>query len=246
VSAVIHRAGTRGFFDHGWLRTFHTFSFGDYRDPERMGFGLLRVLNDDTVQPASGFGAHSHQDMEIVSIPLQGALKHEDSEGNRHVISAGDIQIMSAGRGIRHSERNHSDSEPVNFLQIWVLPEKRGIAPRYGQRTYDAAGRRNRFQTVVSPEGAAEDAIRINQQAWFDLADIDPGNRLEYEAHRDGNAVYLFVVEGRVSIAGSDLNRRDGIGIADPGPVPIRAYEAAAIVAIDVPMAPGDGASRLR
>ncbi len=236
MSTVIHKAGTRGFFDHGWLKTSHTFSFGDYHDPERMGFGLLRVLNDDIVEPSGGFGTHPHQDMEIVSIPLQGSLMHEDSEGINHAISEGDVQIMSAGRGIRHSEHNKSDSERVNFLQIWVMPKERGIQPRYGQKRFDAAGRRNRFQTVVSPDRSSDETISINQDAWFTLVDIDPGNRLEYTLRRSGNGVYMFVVEGRVEIAGTDLQRRDGIGVTDLERVPIGAREGATILAIDVPV----------
>jgi redox-sensitive bicupin YhaK (pirin superfamily) len=236
MSTVVHQANSRGFFDHGWLKTSHTFSFGDYHDPERMGFGLLRVLNDDIVEPSGGFGTHPHQDMEIVSIPLQGALKHEDSEGNRHTISEGDVQIMSAGRGIRHSEHNKSDSERVNFLQIWVMPKERGIDPRYGQKSFDAAGRRNRLQTVVSPDESSDEAIRINQDAWFTLGDIDPGNRLEYVLRRPGNGVYLFVLEGKVQVAGTELQRRDGIGVTDVERISIRALEGAAVLAIDVPM----------
>jgi redox-sensitive bicupin YhaK (pirin superfamily) len=236
MSIVVHKANTRGFFNHGWLKTSHTFSFGDYHDPERMGFGLLRVLNDDIVEPSGGFGTHPHQDMEIVSIPLQGALKHEDSEGNSHTISAGDVQIMSAGRGIRHSEHNQSDSERVNFLQIWVMPKERGIPPRYGQKTFDAAGRRNRLQTVVSPDRSSGETIWINQDAWFTLGDIDPGNRLEYRVPQPGNGVYLLVLEGRVQIAGTELQRRDGVGVTAAERVSIRALEAATILAIDVPM----------
>lgn len=236
MKTVIHKAGSRGFFDHGWLKTSHTFSFGDYHDPERMGFGLLRVLNDDIVEPSGGFGTHPHQDMEIVSIPLQGALKHEDSEGNKHIISAGDVQIMSAGRGIRHSEHNESNAERVNFLQIWVMPKERGIDPRYGQKTFDAAGRRNKLQTVVSPDRRSGDTVWINQDAWFTLGDIDPGNSLSYELRRPGNGVYLFVLEGRVQAGGTELQRRDGIGIEGERLVSIRAPEAASILAIDVPM----------
>jgi len=236
MSTVVHKAGTRGFFDHGWLKTSHTFSFGDYRDPARMGFGLLRVLNDDIVEPSGGFGTHPHEDMEIVSIPLQGALQHEDSEGNRHTISAGDVQIMSAGRGIRHSEKNHSAAERVNFLQIWVLPKERGIDPRYGQKTFDAAGRRNLLQTVVSPDRSAGDTVWINQDAWFSLADIDPGNSVPYELRRPGNGVYLFVIDGRVQVAGAELQRRDGIGIEGEERCSIRALEGATVLAIDVPM----------
>jgi len=236
MSTVVHKANTRGFFDHGWLKTSHTFSFGDYHDPERMGFGLLRVLNDDIVEPSGGFGTHPHQDMEIVSIPLQGALKHEDSEGNKHTISAGDVQIMSAGRGIRHSEHNQSDSERVNFLQIWIMPKERGIAPRYGQKTFDTAGRRNRLQTVVSPDRSSDETIWINQDAWFTLGDIDPGNTLAYERRRAGNGIYLFILEGRVQVAGTELQRRDGIGIEGEGSCSIRALEAASVLAIDVPM----------
>jgi redox-sensitive bicupin YhaK (pirin superfamily) len=238
VSTVVHEAGTRGSFDHGWLKTSHTFSFAQYQNPERMGFGVLRVLNDDIVEPSGGFDTHPHQDMEIVSIPLQGSLKHQDSEGNRHIISAGDVQIMSAGTGIRHSEHNQSDAERVNFLQIWVLPKERGIKPRYGQRTFDAVARRNRFQIVVSPDQTTNDTTWINQDAWFALADIDPGNRLKYDVRRPGNGAYLFVVDGRVQIAGAELQRRDGIGVDGEERVSVVAHEAATVLAIDVPKGP--------
>ena len=236
MNPVVHRAETRGFADHGWLKTSHTFSFAQYHDPQRMGFGLLRVLNDDIVEPSRGFGTHPHEEMEIVSIPLTGSLRHQDSEGNHHLIRAGDVQIMSAGTGIRHSEHNASDGETINFLQIWILPKKRGIAPRYGQNTFDPAQRRNRFQIVVAPEGEAGKAIGINQDAWFSLAEIETGARIEAATRHAGNGLYLFIIEGRVQVAGEELGRRDGIGIADPGGVTIEALAPATVLAIDVPM----------
>jgi len=236
MNQVIHRADTRGFADHGWLKTSHTFSFAQYHDPQRMGFGLLRVLNDDIVEPSRGFGTHPHEDMEIVSIPLTGSLRHQDSEGNRHLIRAGDVQIMSAGTGIRHSEFNGSDGETVNFLQIWILPKKRGITPRYAQKTFDAAQRRNRLQTVVAPEDEAGEAIGMNQDAWFSLAEIGPGARVEAATRRAGNGLYLFIIEGSVRVAGEELRRRDGIGLEDPGRVTIEGIAPSTVLVIDVPM----------
>lgn len=235
MNKTLHRAGSRGLAEHGWLRSRHTFSFAGYHDPGRMGFGRLRVINDDVVAPGGGFGTHPHDNMEIVSIPLTGALRHRDSMGNTHIIRPGEVQLMSAGTGITHSEYNDSGAEPVNFLQIWVLPKVRDIEPRYGQRAFDAARRRNRFQWVVSPDGR-EDSLVINQDAFLSLADLEAGSRVAYAPHRTGNGVYLFVIEGGVEAAGERLRRRDALGLEEIGAVAIAADGAARVLAIEVPM----------
>ena len=235
MNKILHRADSRGLADHGWLRSRHTFSFAGYHDPKRMGFGRLRVINDDVVAPGGGFGTHPHDNMEIVSVPLTGALRHRDSMGNTHIIRHGEVQVMSAGTGITHSEYNDSDAEPVNFLQIWVLPKVRDIEPRYGQRAFDAAQRRNRFQVVVSPDGR-EDSIAINQDAFFSLADLEAGGRVTYTPHQPGNGVYLFVIEGGVEAAGERLRRRDALGLEEVGAMAIGADPETRVLAIEVPM----------
>ena len=214
MKTALHKAETRGRAEHGWLHSRHTFSFADYYNIERMGFGALRVINDDIVAPGAGFGTHAHDNMEIVSIPLQGSLRHEDSMGNVQLIQHGEVQIMSAGTGISHSEYNASDSDPVNFLQIWVIPKQRDIAPRYGQQEFPAENREDRFQTVVARD-SEEGAVWINQDAWFSLGDFSPGHRESYRLHTDQNGIYVFVLEGEVEVAGERLGRRDGMGIIE-------------------------------
>ncbi len=199
MNTVVHKSDSRGSADHGWLRSRHTFSFAGYHNPDRVHFGALRVLNDDTVSGGNGFGTHPHDNMEIISIPLFGDLEHKDSTGTGEVIKTGDVQIMSAGSGLRHSEFNHSKEEEVQFLQIWVFPKERDITPRYEQKTFDPEDRMNKFQTVVSPEGA--DALWINQDAYFSLANLDAGMELSYEVKKPGNGVYFFVLNGEINIA---------------------------------------------
>lgn len=235
MNAIYHENESRGLADHGWLVSRHTFSFASYFNPERMNFGLLRVLNDDIVQPTRGFGTHPHDNMEIVSIPLHGSLRHQDSMGNEHIISAGEVQIMSAGTGLTHSEYNNSSSEDVNFLQIWVMPKERNITPRYGQEFFDAAGRKNRFQLLVAPHGLQE-TMWINQDAWFSLADIEAGQNVVYEKKDKEHGVYFFVIEGDINISGHDVHRRDGLGLADGEAYPAVAGTNAQLLAIEVPM----------
>lgn len=183
MKKVLHRTDTRGYFDHGWLKTNHSFSFGQYHDPERMHFGVLRVLNDDWVKPRYGFGTHPHENMEIVSIVLEGELAHKDSEGNEEVIRPGEIQVMSAGTGVRHSEYNYSKTESVSFLQIWVVPDKNGYKPRYDQKMFDPADRKNRIQTVISPN-KENGGLWLNQNAWFSLANLDAGESVSYRLNQ--------------------------------------------------------------
>jgi len=231
---VYHAADTRGHADHGWLDTYHSFSFASWHNPERMHFGALRVLNDDYVAGGGGFGTHPHDNMEIVSIPLEGDLQHQDNMGNTAVIRSGDVQIMSAGTGVMHSEKNQSASDAVRFLQIWVFPNKRDIAPRYDQETFDRAAEHNGFLTVVSPDGA--DGVRMHQNAWFHLSSWDAGHADAYRLHGAGQGVYAFVLEGSVTIDGRMLNRRDGLGVWDTDAVEIAASEDARFLLMEVPM----------
>jgi len=235
VNIEIHRADTRGIAEHGWLHSKHTFSFASYYDPERMGFGKLRVINDDIVEPGAGFGTHPHDNMEIISIPLSGSLRHQDSMGNQHTIKTGDVQIMSAGTGLTHSEYNGSDTEQVNFFQIWVLPKYRNIKPRYDQITLEREKLHNKFLVVVSPDKQAESAW-INQDAWLSLGLFDANQLIEYKIKQEGNGIYLLVVEGQVAIGGEILNRRDAIAISDSNNINITVNEKSKILVIDVPV----------
>jgi redox-sensitive bicupin YhaK (pirin superfamily) len=235
MTHILHKADSRGLADHGWLVSRHTFSFADYHNPERVHFGLLRVINDDIVKPGRGFGTHPHENMEIVSIPLAGSLRHQDSMGNKHVINAGEVQIMSAGSGLTHSEYNNSAQEDVNFLQIWVFPKEKNITPRYGQKLFAKSDRHNRFQTLVSPDKDSG-AIWINQDAWFSMADLDAGITLKYRKHRADSGFYFFVISGQVVIEGHDLGRRDGLGISEGNDVQISAQSQAELLCIEVPM----------
>ncbi|HFD87098.1 MAG TPA: pirin family protein [Gammaproteobacteria bacterium] len=235
MNKVIHRAESRGLADHGWLRSRHTFSFAGYYDSQRMGFGKLRVINDDVVMGGGGFDTHPHENMEIISVPLSGALKHQDSMGNTHVIRHGEIQLMSAGTGITHSEYNYSDTHPVNFLQIWVQPREMDITPRYGQKAFPESGQHNNFQLLISPEKKS-DTIWINQDAYFSLGDFDQGARIHYALHTPGNGIYVFVIDGEIELADERLASRDAIGLTDLDGADIRAVADSRILLIEVPM----------
>ncbi|MHA6248831.1 pirin family protein [Pontibacter sp. CAU 1760] len=232
---VIHKAATRGHANHGWLNSYHSFSFASYNNPERMGFGLLRVLNDDEVAAGMGFGAHPHDNMEIISIPLEGELAHKDSTGNSKVIRTNEVQIMSAGTGLTHSEFNNSKTVPVKFLQIWVFPKETNIKPRYEQKAFNPEDRVNQLQTVVSPDKNS-DAIWINQDAWFTLGSLQAGFSEAYKLHQPGNGVYAFVLQGEVEIDGEKLGKRDGMGISETDAFQIKASGDAEVVLIEVPM----------
>ncbi len=235
MKTIIHRGNTRGFADHGWLQSYHTFSFAGYYNPERIHFGALRVLNDDTVKGGMGFGAHPHDNMEIVSIPLSGALEHKDNTGRHKIINQHDVQIMSAGTGIQHSEFNASKKDPVKFLQIWLFPKEKDIAPRYDQKTFDPAGRANRLQTVVAPD-ESDDSLWINQDAWFSLGKFDKGQAVTYSARRRQNGAYLFVLNGKVKIGDDVLESRDAMGITDYDQLRIAVEEDTEFLLMDVPM----------
>ena len=235
MKTIIHRGNTRGFADHGWLQSYHTFSFAGYYNPERIHFGALRVLNDDTVKGGMGFGAHPHDNMEIVSIPLSGALEHKDNTGRHKIINQHDVQIMSAGTGIQHSEFNASKKDPVKFLQIWLFPKEKDIPPRYDQKTFDPSDRINRLQTVVAPD-KSDDTLWINQDAWFSLGTFKKGQSVTYVAKRPQNGAYLFVLTGKVKVGEEVLESRDAIGITDYDQVQIVVEEDTEFLLMDVPM----------
>jgi redox-sensitive bicupin YhaK (pirin superfamily) len=239
MRTFLHKADSRGKAELGWLHSRHTFSFAQYYDPQRMGFGTLRVLNDDIVEPGAGFGTHSHDNMEIISVALAGSMRHQDSMGNTYVIKQGEVQVMSAGTGVSHSEYNASDTEPLNFLQIWVLPKQTGIEPRYGQKEFTAAERNNEFQTIIAPDASPDisnGALGINQDAWFSLADFAAGRNGTYRLKADGTGVYIFVIEGEIETAAGRLGRRDGIGIVETAAIEIEAIADSQLLIIEVPL----------
>jgi len=235
MKTTLYSADSRGFADHGWLKARHSFSFAGYFNRDRMHFGLLRVLNDDIVDPGQGFGTHPHDNMEIVTIPLIGALEHKDSTGNIGVIHPNEVQIMSAGSGLYHSEYNHSKEEICNLLQIWVFPKERDIKPRYDQRIFSPEERENQFCTLVSPE-EKDNALWINQDAYFSRAKIDGGKSLLYTIKKKGNIAYLFVIEGEVILADNKLNRRDALGIEETDNFEITAETTSEVLVIEIPV----------
>lgn len=230
---TIHRSETRGYADHGWLKSRFTFSFAEYYDPERMGFGALRVINDDEIAGGSGFGMHPHQNMEIVSIPLAGALRHEDDMGHAAIIREGDVQVMSAGTGVLHSEYNANETEAGKFLQIWILSREQGVAPRYDQATVGWRDKKNIFQKIVGPE--QEGGLWIHQDAWVLIGAFESPEVITYQVKRQGNGVYAFVIAGSAEIAGEAFGSRDGIGIWDTDTVDIKPAPGSEILLFDVP-----------
>lgn len=234
MKTVLHLAATRGHANFGWLDSYHSFSFGHYYDPERVHFGALRVLNDDTVSAGMGFGKHPHDNMEIVSIPLSGDLHHKDSTGRDEIIREHDVQIMSAGSGIAHSEMNANRDKAVKFLQIWVMPKEQNIEPRYEQKSFKPENRVNQLLTVVAPDN--EDAVWINQDAWFSLGNFTKDFSTSYQLKKSGNGVYIFVLEGSLEIKGQTIGTRDGLGISEIETIDIKASTNAQIVLIEIPM----------
>jgi redox-sensitive bicupin YhaK (pirin superfamily) len=233
---VFHPADSRGHANHGWLNSYHTFSFAGYYNPEREQFGVLRVLNDDEVSGGMGFGAHPHNNMEIISIPLEGDLEHKDNMGNKEVIRQGDVQVMSAGTGVTHSEYNKNPDRPVKFLQIWLFPNKVNVKPRYDQITLKEEDRHNKLQQIISPN--PDDAgTWIHQDAWFSLGKFDKGQSFDYEIKKPGNGAYLFVLSGSFTAEGQQLGRRDGLGVWDTEKINIAATEdGAEVLVMEVPM----------
>ncbi|MEM7106235.1 MAG: pirin family protein [Bacteroidota bacterium] len=235
MKTVLHKANTRGHANHGWLDSHHSFSFANYRNPERMHFGVLRVLNDDIVAGGRGFGTHPHDNMEIISIPLEGDLQHKDSMGNIAVIKQGDVQAMSAGTGIFHSEFNKNQDKAVKFLQIWLFPNKKNVEPRYDQITLKNNNLKNQLYQVLSPN-ANDDGVWIHQNAWFHMGNLEKDFETIYSIKSNGNGVYAFILEGDVTIEGQPLNKRDGFGIWDTDKINIKADNDAKILLMEVPM----------
>ena len=237
MKTILHKANTRGYADHGWLKSHHTFSFASYQDPNRMNFGALRVLNDDVVKPKMGFGTHPHQNMEIISIPLEGALSHKDSMGNKRAIEVGEVQVMSAGTGLTHSEFNDSKTDEVNFLQLWIIPEEMSVKPNYEQRKFSDEGKLNKLQTVVAPKDKLEgEALPISQQAYIYRSTLEAGNTLNLSLKSESNGFYVFVAEGEVEVAGNSLSKRDAIGISEAENITFKSDEKSELIIIEVPM----------
>ncbi len=235
MNTIVHRANERGYANHGWLESNHSFSFASWYNSERMGFGLLRVLNDDIIAPSTGFDIHPHRNMEIISIPVSGALRHKDNGGNEEVIRDSDVQVMSAGTGIYHSEYNASDTENANFLQLWIFPKQANIAPRYDQKSFDLDERKNRFQFLASGK-ALNGALEINQDAHVSITNLDSGKSLTYTVQEKGNGVYLFVIRGAIAAGGERLNRKDAAGFWDMNEIAIDALEDTEVLVVEVPM----------
>jgi len=236
ANTILHKSETRGDANHGWLQSKHTFSFANYYNPQRMHFGVLRVLNDDRVEAGMGFGTHPHDNMEIISIPLEGDLEHKDSMGNITVIKKGDVQVMSAGSGITHSEYNRSKDSLVKFLQIWVFPNKKNVTPRYDQISLDINDRHNKLQQILSPN-ANEEGVWIHQDAWFFMGKFDKDLEVEYKIKKPGNGVYAFILSGDFTIDGIALNTRDGLGLWSTEKIAIKSdSNEAEILLMEVPM----------
>lgn len=236
MKTILHKAATRGHANHGWLNSFHTFSFANYYDPERIHFGALRVLNDDTVAGGGGFGTHPHDNMEIISIPLSGDLEHKDSTGTHGVIRHGEVQVMSAGTGVKHSEFNKNEDIPVKFLQIWVFPKEKGVKPRYQQASFDFQSKKDSLQQIVSPS-VDDDGLWIHQNAWFNIGVFGKGTALDYELHSPENGVYVFVIEDSFVVNGQTLEKRDGLGIWEVNALSLESLsDDAEVLLMEVPM----------
>jgi redox-sensitive bicupin YhaK (pirin superfamily) len=234
MKKIVHKADTRGYANHGWLKSYHTFSFAGYNNPERMNFGMLRVLNDDVVQPKMGFGTHPHRNMEIISIPISGALSHKDSMDNKRSIEVGEVQVMSAGNGLTHSEFNDSKTNETNFLQLWIIPEKQEVAPYYNQKEFKEADRKNKFQMLVSPRtNLVEGSLPIHQQGYISMIDLDENIETEYHLK---NGAYFFLIDGEVNIADETLEKRDAVGIIETEKVTVKANKNSKLLVVDVPM----------
>ena len=235
MKTIFHQSETRGHANHGWLDTYHTFSFANYYDPERVHFGTLRVLNDDYIEAGRGFGMHPHDNMEIITIPLSGDLEHKDNMGNQAVIKEGDVQVMSAGTGVYHSEFNPNSDKDVNLFQIWVFPNKKNVKPRYDQISIRDIERENEFYQILSPN-PDDQGVWIHQDAWFNLGRFEAGRSTKYTLNKAGNGVYALVIEGKVEINGQLLQKRDGLGIWDVEELVVRSETDSRILLMEVPM----------
>jgi quercetin 2,3-dioxygenase len=234
-NVIIHKANERGHADHGWLKAYHSFSFANWYHPEKVHFGVLRVLNDDTIAPGMGFGMHPHDNMEIITIPLEGDLAHKDSMGNEATIKFGDVQVMSAGTGVRHSEFNPNADQRTKLLQIWLFPNKQNVTPRYEQITLNTGDRHNRLQQILSPN-ENDEGVWIHQDAWFHMGKFDEGVSAVYELKKAGNGVYIFVISGNVTIDDTLLETRDAAGIWNVQSISLKAESDAEFLIMDIPM----------
>ncbi|MBC7641611.1 MAG: pirin family protein [Flavobacterium sp.] len=234
-NTILHKANTRGHADHGWLNAYHSFSFASWQNQDRMNFGALRVLNDDTVAAGMGFGTHPHDNMEIITIPLEGDLAHKDSMGNAETIKTGDIQVMSAGTGIQHSEFNPNSDKRTKLLQIWLFPKTRNVVPRYQQVTLDIEDRTNKLQQILSPN-PDDEGVWIHQDAWFNLAKFDKNITTNYKLKKEGNGVYVFLISGNITINNQELETRDGFGIWNFDELNIKANEDSEFLLMEIPM----------
>ena len=235
MNTVLHKADTRGYANHGWLEARHSFSFANYYNPDRVHFGVLRVLNDDKIAGGMGFGTHPHDNMEIITIPLEGDLAHKDSMGNGTTIKSGDVQVMSAGKGILHSEFNAREHDFCKLLQIWIFPNKRNVEPRYDQITLDTDKMKNNFLQILSPN-ADDEGVWIHQNAWFHLGEFDQDKSFSYELKDKNNGVYIFLIKGKIEANGQELEQRDGFGIWNSPKIDFKTSEASKILVMEVPM----------
>lgn len=234
-NTVLHKADTRGNANHGWLNAYHSFSFGSWYNPDKVQFGTLRVLNDDTVAGGMGFGTHPHDNMEIITIPLEGDLAHKDNMGNTEVIRNGDIQVMSAGTGVQHSEFNPNEDKQTKLLQIWVFPNKRNVEPRYQQITLNPDDRNNKLQQILSPNHD-DDGVWIHQDAWFHLGKFEAGKTIIYHIKKEGNGLYFFNLKGEVAVNGQELSDRDALGITNFKTLEIKSNTNAEFLLLEIPM----------
>jgi hypothetical protein len=236
MNYILYKSKERGYVDMGWLKTYHTFSFGNYYNPSAIHFGVLRVLNDDVLDPDNGFGMHPHENMEIISIPLSGALTHKDNMGHESVIKKGEIQVMSAGAGVMHSEYNKHMSEKASLLQIWLFPNQKNVTPRYQQMSLQLLERKNKFYQVLSPN-SDDEGVWIYQDAWFYIGKFSSPMSVNHSINKQGNGLYVFMINGNSKINGVELNNRDGIGIRDQNEFKIDITSPAEILLMELPMA---------
>ena len=235
MKTIYHSAETRGNANHGWLKANHSFSFAQYYDPERMNFGALRVLNDDTIAPGKGFGTHPHENMEIITIPLKGDLEHKDSMGNVGAINEGEIQVMSAGTGVYHSEYNKNKDKPINLLQLWVIPKTRNVKPRYDQKSLREYKKTNAFYQILSPN-QDDGGMWIHQDAWFHMGEFNQVTETEYITKKQGNGIYIFVIEGAFKVGDQQLNHRDAMGVWEASKISFIAEPNSKVLLVEVPM----------
>ncbi len=235
MKTVLHKAKDRGYADHGWLKANHSFSFAEYYDPENIHFGALRVLNDDIIEAGKGFGTHPHDNMEIITIPLSGEIEHKDSMGNAGVITAGEIQVMSAGTGIQHSEFNKNQSKILNVLQIWIFPKKKNVNPRYDQISLRSIEKENELFQILSPN-ADDQGVWIHQDAWFHLGNLKKEWKGEYKLKGINHGVYLFVIEGEMEINNQKLGMRDGLGISEVDGFLLEVLKDSRVLIMEIPM----------